>query len=134
MHTKLLYPYVHKVHHEYTATIGIASEYSHPIDFALGSAIPVVIPCILLGKNMHFFTFIIWSMYRLAETTDGHSGYEFSWSPYRLIPFSASATYHEFHHSYNMGNYSSFFVTWDTFFGTNKMFYRIYEKKKKLEE
>ena len=36
---------------------------------------------------------------RTLETIDGHSGYEFSWSPYRLLPFSGSSEYHNFHHA-----------------------------------
>ena len=34
---------------------------------------------------------------RVMETVDGHCGYEFSWSPYRLLPFSGSSEYHNFH-------------------------------------
>jgi sterol desaturase/sphingolipid hydroxylase (fatty acid hydroxylase superfamily) len=71
--------------------VGIAAEYAHPIEFALGNMIPAAIPCMLLGSKMHFITYFFWATYRLGETIDGHSGYEFSWSPYRLIPFSASA-------------------------------------------
>ena len=40
-----------------------------------------------------------------AFVTD--SGFEFPWSPFRLLPFSASATYHDYHHSHNRGNFSS---------------------------
>jgi sterol desaturase/sphingolipid hydroxylase (fatty acid hydroxylase superfamily) len=82
----------------------------------------------ILGNNCHFMTYILWGVIRLGETTDGHSGYEFSWSPYRLIPFATSSAYHAFHHSHNIGNYSSFFNIWDTYFQTNKVFYQHYEK------
>lgn len=60
---------------------------------------------------------------RVAETIDGHCGYEFSWSPYRLLPLSGSSEYHNFHHSHNVGNYASFFSYWDSLFGTNKDFF-----------
>lgn len=66
------------------------------------------------------------------ETQDGHCGYDFSWSPYRLIPFSTSAAYHDFHHSHNVGNYSSFFSFWDTLFGCNNDYYAFEEKKKEI--
>ena len=31
------------------------------------------------------------------EAIDGHSGYEFSFSPFRLIPMSGSSQYHDYH-------------------------------------
>jgi sterol desaturase/sphingolipid hydroxylase (fatty acid hydroxylase superfamily) len=126
MHTKYIYPYIHKVHHTHKTTVGIASEFSHPIDFIFGNLFPGIFGALILGKNIHFFTFILWAMMRMGETLDGHCGYEFSWSPYRLVPFSSSARYHDFHHSHNIGNYSSLFSLWDTIFGTNKVYNKYY--------
>jgi len=60
---------------------------------------------------------------RMIETTEGHSGYEFPGSPFYLLPFGADYTYHAFHHSKNIGNYSSFFTIWDTVCGSNLDFY-----------
>lgn len=123
LHTRRLYPYIHKIHHQHINTIGIAAEYAHPLEFIFGNALPASVGPLLLGSNMHFYTFLLWLLIRLGETIDGHSGYEFSWSPYRLVPFSTSASYHEFHHSHNVGNYSSFFSLWDTVFSSNTVFY-----------
>ena len=116
LHWRRIYPYIHKIHHTYVTSVGIAAEYSHPLEFIFGAVIPGALGGLILGKRMHFCTFLIWGIVRLGETLDGHCGYEFSWSPYRLIPFSTSASYHDFHHSHNMGNYSSFFSFWDTIF------------------
>ena len=118
-HTKYLYPYVHKVHHTYTETVGIAGEYFHPIDFILGAVIPGALGSLILGSNMHYVSLLAWTVFRVGEGVDGHSGYEFPWSPFRLIPFSASSSYHKFHHTHNAGNYSSFFAFWDSLLGTN---------------
>jgi sterol desaturase/sphingolipid hydroxylase (fatty acid hydroxylase superfamily) len=41
-----------------------------------------------------------------------------------------SASYHDFHHTHNVGNYSSFFQIWDTIFGTNKSYFKYLEKVK----
>ena len=73
-------------------------------------------------------------MVRVGETLDGHCGYDFSFSPYRLIPLSGSAEYHDFHHSRNVGNYSSFFSIWDSVWGTNKAFYEHLESRQKREK
>lgn len=131
MHWRVIYPYIHKVHHQHITTVGIAAEYTHPIDFALGSLVPSGIAAMLLGNKLHMFTFLMFGVVRIGEGLDGHTGYEFSWSPYRLIPFSTSARYHDFHHSHNVGNYSSFFILWDTLLGSNASFYLFHSKKDK---
>ena len=128
LHTPWFYGRIHKVHHEYTQPIGIAAEYAHPIEFVLGNTIPFVLGPTLLGSRMHFFTKLCWMALRLGETLDGHSGYEFSWSPYRLIPFSGSAQYHNYHHTHNIGNFGSFFTLWDSFFGTNRSYFKYYAR------
>lgn len=76
----------------------------------------------------------MWLIIRLFETTDGHSGFDFSWSPFRLLPLSGSAKYHDFHHTHNIGNYESFFTIWDTVMGTNAAYYKFYAKKEKEEK
>jgi sterol desaturase/sphingolipid hydroxylase (fatty acid hydroxylase superfamily) len=119
LHWRVIYPYIHKVHHTYVTTVGITAEYSHPIEFIFGAALPGSVGGLILGKHMHYCTMLLWVFVRIFETLDGHCGYEFSWSPYRLLPFSTSSQYHDFHHSHNVGNYSSFFSIWDTVFGQN---------------
>lgn len=134
LHHKALYPYVHKVHHTYINTVTIAAEYTHPIEYFFGVMIPGGLGALILGKHMHITTFLLWACVRIGESVDGHSGYEFSWSPYRLIPFSSSASYHNFHHTHNVGNYSSFFSFWDTIYGTNKAYYNFMAKMKEAKE
>ena len=70
-------------------------------------------------------------MWRIMETCDGHSGYEFPWSMFRLLPFSGSSDFHDFHHSKNAGNYSSFFTYLDTLFHTDKEYRKLKEFKTK---
>ena len=118
-HWKYIYPYIHKHHHEYKMPVAMAAEASHPLDFLLAGVISGGLSIMLLGKNMHVGTLAAWSVVRTFEGCDGHSGYEFPWSPIRLLPFSSSAQTHDFHHSHNVGNYSSFFYIWDTIMGTN---------------
>ena len=47
-----------------------------------------------------------------------HSGYDFPWSMFTLIPFQGSALEHDLHHSKNTGNFGSFFTWWDYACGT----------------
>ena len=130
MHQKFFYRYVHKIHHQYITSVGIAAEYAHPIEFALGNVLPIGIGTMILGNKLHLFTLLMFATVRMGEGLDGHTGFEFSWSPYRLLPFSTSAKYHDFHHTHNVGNYSSFFVIWDCIFGSNKSFYEFYDNKR----
>ena len=68
-------------------------------------------------------TAFTWYVLRFVESQEGHCGYEFSWSPFRLLPFASDYAYHAYHHQHNIGNYSSFFTIWDTVDGTNKVYY-----------
>ena len=56
LHSKALYPYVHKLHHEYKATFSLATYYAHPVEFILGNIVPLALPVLILGKRMHFMT------------------------------------------------------------------------------
>lgn len=73
-------------------------------------------------------TAIGWWIARGYESNEGHCGYEFSWSPFRFVPFATGYGYHAYHHLTSVGNYSSFFSFWDTVFGTNTSY------KKYLDE
>jgi len=134
LHQKFLY-WIHKQHHEYNVTVSLAAEYSHPIEFVLANMIPTGLGFRLLSifYPVHMSTIMMWIFIRVWETTDGHCGYEWSWSVFRLLPMSGSAEYHNFHHSHNVGNYASFFSIWDTVFGTNKYYFE-YKNKKEREE
>jgi sterol desaturase/sphingolipid hydroxylase (fatty acid hydroxylase superfamily) len=96
LHWRVIYPYIHKIHHTYSNSIGLTAEYTHPLDYLFACTLPGALGALILGKDCHFFTTMVWGFVILGETIDNHSGYEFSWSPYRLIPFTTSARYHDF--------------------------------------
>jgi len=66
---------------------------------------------------------------RVHEGHDGHSGYDFPWSFFRILPFGAGASFHDFHHSHNVGNYGSFLRIWDSLFNTEKDWYLLQRKE-----
>ena len=125
LHHKLIYPHIHKIHHEHKVTIGPAGQHAHPLEFIFGNLLPTAIGVMILGKKIHFTTAFFWYGLRLMESVEGHSGYEFSWSLFRIIPFGSDYAYHAYHHSHNIGNYSSFFTIWDTILGTNNVYYKF---------
>ena len=87
LHHPKLYPYIHKLHHEHYHPMSFSAEYDHWIEFTLGSASQILLPK-LLGSRVHMITFMMWVICRTFEVLDDHCGYEFSWSPFRLVPFS----------------------------------------------
>lgn len=126
-----LYQKFHKMHHEFTHTISIAFTYAHPVEFLICNLLPLISGILILGQSCHFITFAIWLNISVAQTLEGHSGYEFPlpvcillghW--FKLNPFlSPKASYHDFHHSRNVGNYSGFYTIWDTVFNCNGDYY-----------
>lgn len=132
LHTDYFYGKIHKLHHEYKETICISSEYAHPIEYLLGNILPTNLGGLILGQRMHIITSILVSMMVSHEAIDGHSGYEFSWSPHRLLPMSIGAEFHIFHHLKFKGNYASLFTFWDRVGNTiNKAYMKYYFLKEK---
>ena len=73
-HHRSIYKYIHKQHHRFNITIGIAAEYAHPIEDIFANLIPTLGGLLLMGS--HPVTVWLWIFLRVAETVDGHSGYE----------------------------------------------------------
>ena len=121
-HWPPLYKRIHKIHHQHKHPISIVAQYAHPVE-TIGNLLCMFIGPAFLQHRIHHYTMILWYCYRGAESVEGHCGYEFSWSMFRALPWSAGASYHNFHHLENVGNYSSFFTFWDTMFDTNKVWF-----------
>jgi len=133
LHWEKIYPYIHKVHHRFNNSVSIASEYSHPIEFFI-TIVASSSGSIILGKTGHLLTYQLWQIIRITEAADGHCGYEFSWSPFRLLPFSGSSEYHNYHHINYKGNYCSLFTYWDRICGTVNPNYLKIQNNKILEK
>ena len=124
LHTPWLYRMIHKQHHEYKVTISIAAEYAHPVEYVVGNSLPVALGPLLYGQEkVHLVVWVCWVFFRTVNTAEGHSGLDVPWSFVKPIPLTTSNEYHDFHHSKNQGNYGSFFMIWDTLFGTNGKYF-----------
>jgi sterol desaturase/sphingolipid hydroxylase (fatty acid hydroxylase superfamily) len=130
LHHKSIYKYIHKKHHTFKESIGIASEYAHPVEDVLANTIPTIGGCLVMGS--HVAVLWIWLAIRVAETVDAHSGYRFPLSPFAMLGFQGGAERHDFHHSHNVGCYGSFTVFWDQVMGTDAAFLEY--KKKQLQD
>jgi len=128
LHHKWLYPYIHKVHHESIETIALSAVGSHPIEHIISNFVSANLGIMLMPENsVHITTVMIFVSYLMFEGIDGHCGYEFPFSPCRMIPWGGSSNYHNYHHLENIGNYGNQFVLWDSIFGTNKEYYEVVE-------
>jgi sterol desaturase/sphingolipid hydroxylase (fatty acid hydroxylase superfamily) len=127
LHHPSIYQYIHKKHHRFNMSIGIASAFAHPVEDVLANLIPTLIGCLLMGS--HVIVLWTWLYIRLMETIDAHSGYSFSFSPFHLLPFQGGADRHDFHHSKNVGCYGSFTIFWDWICGTDKAFLDFQRRK-----
>jgi methylsterol monooxygenase/4-alpha-methyl-delta7-sterol-4alpha-methyl oxidase len=134
LHSDKLYAKIHKMHHEFKQTCCIGSEYAHPIEYVFGNILTTSLGGMLLGKRMHFISYLVSLVMMVHETHDGHCGYEFSWSPHRLLPLSIGAEFHIFHHLKFKGNYASLFTFWDRVGNTvNKAYLEYYQAKEKKD-
>jgi sterol desaturase/sphingolipid hydroxylase (fatty acid hydroxylase superfamily) len=105
--------------------VSILAAHAHPLEFVFGNLLPIGVPTMLLGKRMHFFTFLAIGTTRVIGTSVGHSGYdiEFEWT--ELFPFRSTTRYHDYHHEGNINaNIANSTVLFDWVLGKNAQYYR----------
>ena len=117
LHDSRIYAPVHKLHHEWTAPIVLASEHAHVLEFVVSNGLPVLAGPLLLRS--HTLTYAIFVVTRVATSVDNHCGYAFPWSPCRLLPFGTTAESHDFHHARGIdAAFASQFALFDVLCGT----------------
>jgi len=114
LHHPRLYSGFHKQHHEFRVSVGVAATYSGTLESAT-NAFSTMLGPLLLRNKMHFSTLLLFTVLRLWETVDAHSGYSLPWSPWSVL---RRTDRHDFHHSHNLGNFGMF-PFWDAVMGTD---------------
>jgi sterol desaturase/sphingolipid hydroxylase (fatty acid hydroxylase superfamily) len=89
----------------------------------------VVIKSVLLYTPMHVATMTLWIILRVASANRSHCGYNFSWTPEQLFPFYTHSEFHDYHHTKNVGNFSTHFIFWDVAFNTSGSYVKYRAKK-----
>lgn len=88
VHHPSLYKRIHKIHHEWTAPVGVVALYAHPVEHVLSNMLPALIGPVLLAS--HLATTSLWFTIALLVTTVSHCGYH--------LPLLPSPEFHDFHH------------------------------------
>lgn len=93
-HTKLLYSWSHRIHHELYIPIGLGAFYNHWFDYIICVFIPTILPCILLSS--HSYTVILWIIISVSNSVYvSHGG------------FMNNDTNHYYHHQKHLYNYGT---------------------------
>ncbi|XP_011663545.1 fatty acid hydroxylase domain-containing protein 2 isoform X2 [Strongylocentrotus purpuratus] len=95
LHHPFLYKNVHKMHHEWTAPIGLVTMYAHPVENLLANSLPAITGPLLVGS--HLLTFHIWLLLAQYVSMIHHSGYH--------LPLLPSPEAHDYHHLKFNNNY-----------------------------
>ncbi|XP_003386944.1 PREDICTED: fatty acid hydroxylase domain-containing protein 2-like [Amphimedon queenslandica] len=122
-HHRSLYSRIHKIHHEWTAPISLASVYCHPIEHFCCNIFPIMLGPIILGTwfSNHLSAVWLWVAIAIVNTTFSHCGYH--------LPFLSSPEGHDFHHSKFNQNFGVLGIL-DRLHGTDNVFVNSIEHKR----
>jgi len=101
-HHRLLYRHVHKVHHEWTAPIALATDYCHPVEHALVNVLPNIAYAILIGSDP--FSYLFWWIISYVASQTNHSGYRL---PSADLTGESQPNFHDLHHQKFTCNFGS---------------------------
>lgn len=118
LHSKMLYRYVHKVHHE---SINPSPWASYSFHFTEAFAEALILPIIIFLLPIHPLAILIFAFSSFFINVYGHLGFEISPRWLRktwLFELVNTSVHHNLHHSKFQGNYGLYFRTWDRLMGT----------------
>jgi Delta7-sterol 5-desaturase len=140
MHMEPIYTWTHKTHHFSTTVTPLSSLSVNPVEaFINGSFTPLfyLVVTLLAGgligiSPIHGATIPLITFSTILMGFYVHSGFEFLprwWNKSWLTKWFISATFHDQHHQYFIGNFGGYTTIWDRICGTmRKNFEADFEK------
>lgn len=118
MHSKLLFKYVHKVHHASTNPSPWTAYSFHPLEAFLEA---MIVPLMAFTLPVHVSTLTSVMLFQIMYNVYGHLGFEVlpkGTSRHFLGKYINTGVAHNLHHSRFSGNYGLYFLFWDRLCGT----------------
>lgn len=119
MHHKLLFKYVHKVHHNSTNPSPWAAFSFHPTESILEA---LIVPMLVFIMPIHPLAILAFLLYMTLMNVLGHLGFELypkGFTTHWFGKWNNTATHHNMHHKFFNCNYGLYFNFWDRVMGTN---------------
>lgn len=115
-HTKALY-WLHKQHHSFGGTMGIAAEHANPVEALVANVFPTLGGVVFFGCK-HPWVSLVWVLVRVQQTCFAHSGYNFGGTLWDTVGLTHAheTIFHDHHHTRNQGNFGC--LAMDYLFGT----------------
>ena len=118
LHTKWLYKHIHAKHHSCSVTIGVVTNYMHPVDYFI-NIVCAGIPTLIVSD--HVATQVFFAAFFCMKGIFSHSGYNLP-----LTHYLGDSRVHDFHHSHatygnkkhRYSNMGALFHVSDAVFGT----------------
>jgi lathosterol oxidase len=118
MHKEPVYSWVHKLHHKSTAPNMLTTLSVHPLESVINGGF---VPLFLAALTVHSTTMALITPTNIFMGLYVHSGYEFLprwWNRSWATKWFISATFHDQHHRYFIGNFGGYTTLWDRLCGT----------------
>jgi Delta7-sterol 5-desaturase len=123
LHTRLLFRYVHAVHHRSRQPSPWASYSFHPLD-ALVNGLPV--PLALFVLPLHWSVLLLFSLIVIVRNAHGHAAVETmprGFTRHVLSRHLTTTTHHHLHHETVDSHFGIWFTWWDRWFRTERADY-----------
>ncbi len=133
MHTRRLFPIVHRVHHLSHSPTPWAAFAFHPTEAFIQA---IVFPITAAFMPVHPLAALIWLIYMTVLNVLGHLGFELLPSGFVRNPLTKwhnTSVHHDMHHRHINCNYGLYFNVWDQLMKTNhpayeKEYERVFER------
>jgi lathosterol oxidase len=111
LHRKILFRYIHRVHHRWTSPTAFTAPAMHPLEFALYQSI-MLAPLFFLP--IHVVGLVTVLVYQNTIAFLDHSGVALG----SVLPWQPPPRFHDDHHVHFHVNYGQTLGLWDRVFGT----------------